>query len=516
MEVMEKTENVSSQGLLELLRFFATHAPDQSDFQEKGSTAAIASGFFNKDYYLAKYPDIASYKEGPVSHFLKYGYAEGRSPNPGLPEILVKAILAKLSDSRKPTFLRYLALVYEILGEPDTKEQESGHSIEQAPAEARPKPQEDSVSAENPVQTKENLKPIVLKQGAFATLYDMPLAVNWVLTDMCNYNCSYCFGHEKMDKSRFATFSSILNTLDNLAALNRPSYQFTIGGGEPTTHPHFLELMQLLAAKFEGKLDRVMVISNGSREIPFYETLARLGEPLRLQLIHSIHTDHVNKEHLYKLVEILSPSLTLTLNLMFNPAKWELVREIYEHLLKLRDKYCFGLSVAPLRQPPKFDELDKRYTKEHLDWQSAANSDFNKRDKASQAQKYKYELENWDVFHELRTGNEIKIVRGNRHQQLAEGLFDFRGMYCTSGTHLLVIDSNGECYGIWCAQKKKMFNIYQKKEISEIIDSMELVQCSQHNCGCGANDASMKFRDKNEAEIWLRISQEKQKRLIAN
>lgn len=252
-------------------------------------------------------------------------------------------------------------------------------------------------------------KPYIIRYGSFATFFDLPIAVNWSLTDMCNYDCSYCFGHEKLDKSKFTPFLPFLNTIDNLAALNRPSYSFTIGGGEPTTHPRFLDILQLIAAKFGNKIDKTMVISNGSREIEFYEKLMELAESLRLILIYSIHTDHVKEEHLYKLIEKISPKIHLNLSLMLNPAKYELTKKLFENLLQLRSCYPFSLAVSPLREPPRFDILDKRYTPEHLTWQKEANSRFAIAKNSSNAAPPAHSTNEWEQFHEVIIGSKEEI-----------------------------------------------------------------------------------------------------------
>lgn len=41
------------------------------------------SGFFDSDWYLAKYPDVAMLGIDPVEHYLRFGAAIGRSPGPG-------------------------------------------------------------------------------------------------------------------------------------------------------------------------------------------------------------------------------------------------------------------------------------------------------------------------------------------------------------------------------------------------------------------------------------------------
>ncbi len=41
-----------------------------------------ASGLFDTSHYLSSYPDVAAARRNPFFHFLKYGWKEGRNPNP--------------------------------------------------------------------------------------------------------------------------------------------------------------------------------------------------------------------------------------------------------------------------------------------------------------------------------------------------------------------------------------------------------------------------------------------------
>jgi hypothetical protein len=46
------------------------------------SRDVLANGLLDVDWYLAKYQDVAAAGIDPGSHYLDYGAAEGRSPNP--------------------------------------------------------------------------------------------------------------------------------------------------------------------------------------------------------------------------------------------------------------------------------------------------------------------------------------------------------------------------------------------------------------------------------------------------
>ena len=59
-----------------------------------------SSGLFDKDWYLAKNPDVANAKVDPVSHYLHHGGFEGRDPGPNFSSKLTAPY--KQDKKRKP------------------------------------------------------------------------------------------------------------------------------------------------------------------------------------------------------------------------------------------------------------------------------------------------------------------------------------------------------------------------------------------------------------------------------
>ena len=41
----------------------------------------VLTGFFDAEWYLSRYPDVATCGLEPMAHFLQWGAAEGRDPN---------------------------------------------------------------------------------------------------------------------------------------------------------------------------------------------------------------------------------------------------------------------------------------------------------------------------------------------------------------------------------------------------------------------------------------------------
>src|ERR1700760_1278875 len=55
-----------------------TTQPGRSPFADLGEAL---SGFFDPDWYVSRYPDVAGSGTEPIVHFCHFGAAEGRDPN---------------------------------------------------------------------------------------------------------------------------------------------------------------------------------------------------------------------------------------------------------------------------------------------------------------------------------------------------------------------------------------------------------------------------------------------------
>ena len=100
-----------------------------------------------------------------------------------------------------------------------------------------------------------------------------PKSVSWDISRRCNFKCSYC--HPKISNqtdplhTRDAVFSAAFKIMRGFAPAQRISWVFT--GGEPTLHPFYSELCEMLY----GKQHVVHTQTNGSRLPSYYADLIR-------------------------------------------------------------------------------------------------------------------------------------------------------------------------------------------------------------------------------------------------
>ena len=303
--------------------------------------------------------------------------------------------------------------------------------------------------------------------------------------------------------------------MDNIASLNRPWYDITLSGGEPTFHPHISDLILMLHETLGERLNRILIITNGSRNKNLYEKLADLSKVIDVRLLISLHTDHVEMDHISEIIENLSADITMNFSLMFNPDKREFVHEIYDTMFELRKKFWFGMNVVTLRDG---DIVDTRYTPEDFAWQKKAVKQFGELVKsvASKFPPRKKPNRPWYIIRDIEDKGEIKTVKqGNRTLELADGLLKFKGMYCIAHAATLRINANGRYMGMVCGDDRTIGNIYEKNSLYALREKLiHSVKCTHRVCGCAANDRIPKFASEEEAKKYIEFAQKRQAALF--
>ena len=346
-----------------------------------------------------------------------------------------------------------------------------------------------------------------------------PLAVDWKITERCNYRCSYCFFYGKGKKHPrqmpFSTLDQLKTAVDNIVSLNRPWYRFTLSGGEPTIHPHFFDLITMLHETFGERLNYITITSNGSRNNELYKKLFDISKEIFIKMQISIHTDHAEKDHILELIENLSNNINLHFFLMFNPAKRELAHEIYDALLEYRKKFPFTMDISLIRDGDRFDP---RYKEEDFAWHKKALAQFKELVKTVNVKvpiwkKNRYPLPK--IIRDIENNGKITTVNQNRSSDFAKGLLNYRGMYCLAYTSAIAINPLGRCGGMICGVAPRICNLFEKDAFIALRDNLiQAVPCYRNICGCSNNDGIPKFASEEEAKKYLEFAKKRQAELF--
>jgi len=87
-----------------------------------------------------------------------------------------------------------------------------------------------------------------------------PISINLDLTSACNFSCPFCVDSKLINAGKSLTFEEVKKTIDTLHSHGLLSV-ILIGGGEPTLHKDFGEIVRYI----KSKRLQVGIVTNGSR-----------------------------------------------------------------------------------------------------------------------------------------------------------------------------------------------------------------------------------------------------------
>ncbi len=87
-----------------------------------------------------------------------------------------------------------------------------------------------------------------------------PISINLDLTSACNFSCPFCVDSKLINAGKSLTFEEVQKTIDTLHSHGLLSV-ILIGGGEPTLHKDFGEIVRTI----KSKQLQIGIVTNGSR-----------------------------------------------------------------------------------------------------------------------------------------------------------------------------------------------------------------------------------------------------------
>jgi len=138
--------------------------------------------------------------------------------------------------------------------------------------------------------TMNDLTDTVNETVAVEMNFPIPYQILWDLGRKCNYDCSYCWTsvHNRTDDHK--DYELLIQTIDTLVekwAYYEP-IRWNFGGGEPTLHPKFLDVLKHLKDKNQW----TMVTSNGTRDYKYWGEAVKYLNSINL----SAHFDGLQDE----------------------------------------------------------------------------------------------------------------------------------------------------------------------------------------------------------------------------
>jgi len=103
--------------------------------------------------------------------------------------------------------------------------------------------------------------------------FPIPYQVLWDISRRCNYDCTYCWPGVHNNKETFLPYESIIETMQKIISewALYDEVRWNFGGGEPTMHPQFIDILKFLKEQNQW----VLVTTNGARSTKFWKEAAK-------------------------------------------------------------------------------------------------------------------------------------------------------------------------------------------------------------------------------------------------
>lgn len=272
----------------------------------------------------------------------------------------------------------------------------------------------------------------------------------WSITRHCNFNCFYCY-----PKSKDKHIIDITKVIDFILSLKNKSIHITITGGEPTTHPRFLETIKYLADQcvIREKEISVLLLSNLSKSTNYYDEFFKIAENnknISLKMFASFHREFMTWEIFlkrFKTLYLRNYNLSPFAFMIHSPECIELLNSAKEDILKL------PFRISPLfHSDVDLDLIDKSLESESI-----------------KEKQYVIYYENGEYTYDYTT---IKNQC-------------FKGFICFSYKDQIVIEEDGSINNCQLFKSGKKLTIYDDKTL-EYINTHEHILCPFNNdCHCG-------------------------------
>lgn len=300
-----------------------------------------------------------------------------------------------------------------------------------------------------------------------------------MVSNVCNYKCSYCFDGCNDGSNRFK--EDWIKVSDNLIHLldyykehsSKKKFEISLLGGEPTLWKHLPDFCSKLKSQHNVS---IMIISNGSRTLDWWKQNIKNFD----QVILSFHIQESDIDHFISVADILyENNVVVTGLVMMDPDHWDDCITAIDRLKT--SKYQWAINLQSLENNSK---RTIEYTKEQ--------SEFIKVNSLVRKGHWFYLLKNiFKAYYyqkePIATFNNGTSKKLQSNEIILNDWNHFKGWDCNIGIDRLFIDVNGRLSGT-CGQllfdEKYHYNLYDinfKENFKPVIKS---VVCQQSNCLC--------------------------------
>lgn len=194
--------------------------------------------------------------------------------------------------------------------------------------------------------------------------YDDYLHVSYSFTNVCNYDCNYCYPGSKAGTSRFPDYDLLIKNLDHLLGtyrtyFNKKIIRMHIIGGEPTLWPRLGEFVQWCHDNYQC---RVTMASNGSRTLRWWKEYAKYFDDIQI----SVHHEYADLQHIKDVLDTIYAEghVMTAAQVLLDPLHWDkcetILNDLIEHPIPwlVKSRVVMDLADKNIREEYSETQLD--------------------------------------------------------------------------------------------------------------------------------------------------------------
>ena len=304
------------------------------------------------------------------------------------------------------------------------------------------------------------------------------LEIRWALSNVCNFNCSYCFpgsheGNHKSPKDLDLLVENFNHMFDYYKKnLNKNFFDLKILGGEPTL---WKDIEQFVSKIKEKHNVYISIITNGSRTLRWWKKNGHLFD----NVILSYHQKFGNLQHMIDVADILyEQGKKVTVHVLMDPTRWDQCISDIEHMKKY-GKYKWMIQTKKVISTSSFNSFYTDTQQKYL-----------------QKELKQYPRISWIIKNlKLLVNGNIKIfestyIKNNKkyyaspQHYITTNQNNFQGWQCAIGLETIYIDYDGLIKGSCGQDILDNNNILDNKFKQKFKPVFSPVICKIKCCNC--------------------------------
>jgi len=294
------------------------------------------------------------------------------------------------------------------------------------------------------------------------------LQVRFFPTDICNFNCSYCWPGTHEGKFRYpkdleATLTNFRNVFDQYKQAGKTKFHLTIsGGGEPTLWPKLEEFCKQLKQTHDVF---ITLISNGSRTLEWWKNNYHYFDDVTM----SFHHEYADIKHHCDVADFLyQKELEVTTLVLMDFKNWNKCVDAVN--IMMTSKYPWIIQTKEIVDAPGRG-VDSYNTE-----QIAYLNNSIKRIPASDRLLKHIDADKLHQSVVLFDNNTAEVAKP--HTIILNNWNKFKGWNCMLGSESIVINWDGTLRG----------------SCGVILQGLNSVVCPKNDCSCQPDTHISKFR----------------------